>query len=56
LRGFPNLREQAAVPREFTEAFLARHLGGRYQPVGGDFAGSSLKIETGGELVPGISR
>jgi dipeptidyl aminopeptidase/acylaminoacyl peptidase len=38
-----------------TEAFLAKHLGGRYQPVGGDFAGSSLKIETGGELVPGIS-
>ena len=38
-----------------TEAFLAKHLGGRYQPVGGDFAGSTLKIETGGELVPGIS-
>ena len=38
-----------------TEAFLAKHLGGRYQPVGNDFAGSSLKIETGGELVPGIS-
>jgi dipeptidyl aminopeptidase/acylaminoacyl peptidase len=39
-----------------TEAFLAKHLGGRYQPVAGDFAGSSLKIETGGELIPGISR
>jgi dipeptidyl aminopeptidase/acylaminoacyl peptidase len=38
-----------------TEAFLAKHLGGRYQPVGGDFAGSSLKIEAGGELIPGIS-
>ncbi|MBR0754535.1 S9 family peptidase [Bradyrhizobium jicamae] len=38
-----------------TEAFLAKHLGGRYQPVGNDFAGSSLKIETGGELIPGIS-
>jgi dipeptidyl aminopeptidase/acylaminoacyl peptidase len=38
-----------------TEAFLSKHLGGRYQPVGGDFAGSSLKIETGGELIPGIS-
>ena len=24
---------------------------GRYQLVGGDFAGSSLKVETGGELV-----
>jgi dipeptidyl aminopeptidase/acylaminoacyl peptidase len=38
-----------------TEAFLAKHLGGRYQPIGSDFAGSSLKVETGGELVPGIS-
>ena len=38
-----------------TEAFLAKHLGGRYQPVGNDFAGSSLKVETGTELVPGIS-
>ena len=37
------------------EAFLARHLGGRYQPVGGDFAGSSLKVETGGEFVPGLA-
>ena len=37
------------------EAFLAKHLGGQYQPVGNDFAGSSLKVETGGELVPGLS-
>jgi hypothetical protein len=37
------------------EAFLAKHLGGRYQPIGNDFAGSSLKVETGGKLVPGIS-
>jgi len=37
-----------------TEAFLAKHLGGRCQPIGNDFAGSSLKVETGGELVPGI--
>jgi dipeptidyl aminopeptidase/acylaminoacyl peptidase len=36
------------------EAFLAKHLGGRYQPVGQDFAGSTLKVETGRELVPGI--
>ncbi|WP_407151532.1 S9 family peptidase [Bradyrhizobium sp. ORS 86] len=36
------------------EAFLAKHLGGRCQPTGGDFAGSSLKIETGGDLVPGL--
>jgi dipeptidyl aminopeptidase/acylaminoacyl peptidase len=38
-----------------TESFLAKHLGGRAQPVGDDFKGSSLKVETGGELVPGLS-
>jgi dipeptidyl aminopeptidase/acylaminoacyl peptidase len=38
-----------------TESFLAKHLGGRSQPVGDDFKGSSLKVETGGELVPGLS-
>ena len=38
-----------------TEAFLAKHLGGRYQPVGSDFAGSTLKVETGGDLVPGLT-
>ena len=37
------------------EAFLAKHLGGRYQEIGGDFAGSSLKVETGGEIVPGLA-
>jgi dipeptidyl aminopeptidase/acylaminoacyl peptidase len=38
-----------------TESFLAKHLGGRAQPVGDDFKGSSLKVETGGELVPGLA-
>ncbi|WP_172628288.1 S9 family peptidase [Bradyrhizobium ivorense] len=37
-----------------TEAFLAKHLAGRCQPIGNDFAGSSLKVETGGELIPGL--
>jgi dipeptidyl aminopeptidase/acylaminoacyl peptidase len=36
------------------DAFLAKHLGGRYQPVGTDFAGSTINIETGRELVPGL--
>jgi dipeptidyl aminopeptidase/acylaminoacyl peptidase len=36
------------------EAFLAKHLGGRVQPIGDDFAGSTLKVETGGEHVPGL--
>jgi dipeptidyl aminopeptidase/acylaminoacyl peptidase len=38
------------------EAFLAKHLGGQFQPIGNDFAGSSIRIETGGELVPGLSK
>jgi dipeptidyl aminopeptidase/acylaminoacyl peptidase len=37
------------------EVFLAKHLGGRYQPIGKEIAASTLKIETGGELVPGLS-
>jgi dipeptidyl aminopeptidase/acylaminoacyl peptidase len=37
------------------EAFLAKHLGGRFQPVGDDFAGSTIKIEAGGELIPGLN-
>jgi dipeptidyl aminopeptidase/acylaminoacyl peptidase len=38
-----------------TESFLAKHLGGSSQPIGDDFKGSSLKVETGGELVPGLA-
>jgi dipeptidyl aminopeptidase/acylaminoacyl peptidase len=38
------------------EAFLAKHLGGQYQPIDGDFSGSTIKIETGGELVPGLAK
>ncbi|HSM51045.1 MAG TPA: S9 family peptidase, partial [Thermoanaerobaculia bacterium] len=37
------------------EAFLAQHLGGRYEPVGGDFAGSSVTVPAGGDAVPGLS-
>jgi hypothetical protein len=37
------------------EAFLAKHLGGAFEPVGEAFAGSTLKVETGAELVPGLS-
>ncbi|MGY3534346.1 S9 family peptidase [Bradyrhizobium sp. USDA 4452] len=37
-----------------TEAFLAKHLGGGCQPIGNDFSGSSLEVETGAELVPGL--
>jgi hypothetical protein len=36
------------------EAFLAKHLGGRIEPVGSDFEGSSITIEEGVDQVPGI--
>ncbi|MBY5991896.1 S9 family peptidase [Ferrimonas balearica] len=36
------------------EAFLAECAGGRAQPVGQDFAGSSIQIPHGGEYVPGL--
>jgi dipeptidyl aminopeptidase/acylaminoacyl peptidase len=37
-----------------TEAFLAKHLGGRYEPIGDDLVGSTMKVETGGDFVPGL--
>ena len=38
------------------EAFLAKHLGGRAQPVEGDFAGSSIQVPTGARSGAGIAR
>jgi dipeptidyl aminopeptidase/acylaminoacyl peptidase len=38
------------------EAFLARYLGGRYQPIGADFAGSSIQVPNGAGLVPGVAQ
>jgi dipeptidyl aminopeptidase/acylaminoacyl peptidase len=37
-----------------TEGFLARCLGGRQEPIGSDFAGSSLKVLEGADYVPGL--
>jgi dipeptidyl aminopeptidase/acylaminoacyl peptidase len=37
------------------EAFLAEHLGGRCEPVGDDFNGSSLTVPTGAEQVRGFT-
>jgi dipeptidyl aminopeptidase/acylaminoacyl peptidase len=36
------------------EAFLATSLQGRFEPVGDDFAGSSIQILEGAEQVPGL--
>jgi len=38
-----------------TEAFLAHCLGGRFEPVGADFKGASLKVSEGVDQVPGLA-
>ncbi len=38
-----------------TEAFLAHYLGGRCEPIGEDFAGSSLLIRAGADVVPDVA-
>jgi hypothetical protein len=37
------------------EAFLAQHLGGRFEPIGNDFKGSSVSVPEGAEHVPGLA-
>ncbi len=37
------------------EAFLAEHLGGRYEPIGDDLEGSSMQVPVGASEVPGLS-
>jgi dipeptidyl aminopeptidase/acylaminoacyl peptidase len=37
-----------------TEMFLAKHLGGRFEPVGEDFAGSTIAFKAGRDLIPGL--
>jgi hypothetical protein len=36
------------------EAFLTEVLGGRFEPIGKDFAGSSITVPAGAEHVPGL--
>ena len=38
-----------------TEAFLAGHLDGQYEPIGDDFEGSSITVPVGAEEVPGLA-
>jgi dipeptidyl aminopeptidase/acylaminoacyl peptidase len=43
--------------RSFTavaEMFLATHLGGRFEPVDDDFAGSTIAFKAGRDLIPGL--
>ena len=37
-----------------TEAFLAECLGGRHEPMGSDFEGSSITVPKGAEYIPGL--
>jgi len=37
-----------------TEAFLAEHLGGRYEPIDGSLEGSSITVPAGAEHIPGL--
>lgn len=39
-----------------TEAFLAEHLGGRYEPIGDAFAGSTVTVPEGATQVPGLEQ
>lgn len=36
------------------EVFLAEHLSGRYEPIGDDFAGSSITMPVGAGQIPGV--
>ncbi len=38
------------------EAFLAKQLGGRHEPIGGDFAGSTITSPEGSDQVPGLAQ
>jgi dipeptidyl aminopeptidase/acylaminoacyl peptidase len=38
-----------------TEQFLAEHLGGRAQPIGEDFKGSSIAVPEGAQFVKGVT-
>jgi dipeptidyl aminopeptidase/acylaminoacyl peptidase len=37
------------------EAFLAQHLGGKYQAIGDDFKGSTIQVPNGADQVPGLT-
>ena len=38
-----------------TEAFLAKHLGGRYEPIGEAFQGADFSVPSGKDEVPGLA-
>jgi dipeptidyl aminopeptidase/acylaminoacyl peptidase len=38
-----------------SEIFLSEFLGGKYEPIGNDFMGSSITVPTGAEYIPGLA-
>lgn len=38
-----------------TDAFLAEYLGGRYEPIGDDFKGSTITVPDGSDQIPGVA-
>jgi len=38
-----------------TDLFLGKYLGGRVQPIGNDFEGSSIEVVEGKDLIPGLA-
>lgn len=59
---FPNEGHGFARPENslafnaVTEAFLAEHLGGRYEPIGDAFKESSITVPIGADEVPGLAK
>ena len=58
---FPNEGHGFARPQNnmaffaITEAFLAQHLGGQFEPIGSSVRESSADIQAGAELIPGLA-
>jgi acetyl esterase/lipase len=58
---FPDEGHGFARPENITaffavkESFLAQCLGGRAEPIGDDFAGSSIAVPAGADVIPGLS-
>ncbi len=51
--GFPRPQNRMSF-NAVTEAFLAEHLGGRFEPIGEAFEGASIQVPVGAGDVPGL--
>ena len=53
ITGAFELAEQLGIDK-MSMPVLAKHLGGRAEPVGDDFAGSTIAFKVGRDLIPGL--